>query len=275
LKSAAGDASTLTRTDEVEVVDVAGTSLLENVAVVESDHEVTKVLTDTFHLKPVALADVPASNRLDAIILSTKSMARQLRKSGDATNATPSRRNNTGPQILQDDFDAALARVKNDGTRLVLWPDNNQSADVFARALANRNIVKYDGVVGNLDAPWFGSWFFVRKHWLLDGLPADCAMDWRYGVSAFNGPAWLQNQPGGTRTDGLLLDAPGLEVVVGYGADHNTKVGTSGCVIPYGKGQIVIYCLPQLVRSLQPGNFAMSPVICQRLLANALEVAHQ
>ena len=171
LKSDAGDASSLTRTDEVEVVDVAGTSLLQNVAVVESEHEVTKVLTDTFHLKPMALAEVPVSNHLDAIILSTKSMARELRKSGDATNAAPSRRNNTGPQILQSDFDAALERVKNEGTRLVLWPDNNQSADVFARALGNRHIVKYDGVVGNLDAPWFGSWFFVRKHWLLDGLP--------------------------------------------------------------------------------------------------------
>jgi beta-galactosidase len=130
--------------------------------------------------------------------------------------------------------------------------------------------VKYDGCVGNLNAPWFGSWFFVRKHWLLDGLPTDCAIDWRYGVSAFGGPAWTKEKPPGNRTDGQLLDAPGMEVAIGFGADHNTKVGTSGCVIPYGKGQIVFYCLPQLVRSLNPGDFAISPVVCRRLLGNAL-----
>jgi hypothetical protein len=100
-------------------------------------------------------------------------------------------------------------------------------------------------------------------------------MDWRYGISAFGGPEWLHENPKDTNTDGFLLDAPGLEVVVGYGADHNPKVGTSGCVIPYGKGQIVFYCLPQLVRSLQPGEFAISSVICQRLLGNALRATTQ
>ena len=129
----------------------------------------------------------------------------------------------------------------------------------------------YSGLVGNLGAPWFGTWYFVRQHWLLDGLPVDCAMDWRYGVSAFNGPTWLHSDPRGTDTDGLLLDAPGMEVFAGYGADHNTKVGMAGCVIPYGKGRIVLYCLPQLARSLQPGNFAMSDVVAQRLLNNALQ----
>ena len=79
-----------------------------------------------------------------------------------------------------------------------------------------------------------------------------------------------QRIPQGDEHRRLCSGRPGLEVVVGFGADHNPKVGTSGCVIPYGKGQIVFYCLPQLVRSLQPGSFAIPPVICQRLLGNAL-----
>jgi len=54
------------------------------------------------------------------------------------------------------------------------------------------------------------------------------------------------------------------------GADHNTKVGISGCVIPYGKGEIVFMALPQLVRSLGTGDNAISPIIARRLLANAL-----
>jgi beta-galactosidase len=145
---------------------------------------------------------------------------------------------------------AALEFVRNDGTRLVLWPDNNRIAEAFAKQLGRLGIIKYSGDVGNLNAPWFGSWNFVRKHWLLTGLPVDCTMDWRYGISAFNGPAWLQEKPGGSITDGYLMDAPGMQTFVGFGADHNPHVGVAGCVIPCGKGEIVFYSLPQMVTSL-------------------------
>lgn len=236
-------------TDKVEVVDVAPTRVFENVALIESGNEISQVLSNEFHVAPVALSNAPA--HLDAVVLSTK-------------------RRDLKAQISDAVLDSVLERVKSDGTRLVLWPDNERIADAFAKELARRNIVNYSGLVGNLGAPWFGSWFFVRKHWLLAGLPADCAMDWRYGISAFNGPSWLHSEPGGTDTDGLLLDAPNMEAFVGYGADHNTRVGISGCVIPYGRGQIILYCLPQLVRSLQPGDFAISPVIARRLLGNSL-----
>ncbi|HVU08349.1 MAG TPA: glycoside hydrolase family 2 TIM barrel-domain containing protein [Verrucomicrobiae bacterium] len=241
--------TSLTGNDQIEVIDVSPAPIFQNVALIESNDEISKTLNDVFHVAPVAFSNAPA--HLDAIVFSTK-------------------RRELAPKISDADFDSALARVKNDGTRLVLWPDNNTCAEAFARTLNKRHIVNYSGNVGNLGAPWFGSWFFVRKHWLLDGLPVDCAVDWRYGMSAFNGPSWLHSEPGGTDTDGLLLDAPGMETFFGYGADHNTKVGISGCVIPYGKGQIVLYCLPQLVRSLQPGNYATSQVVCQRLLGNAL-----
>lgn len=244
--------SSLSGTDQVEVIDVTPAPIYQNVAVIESGDEISKTLTTVFHVTPVTFSNAPA--HLDAIVLSTKQ--REL-----------------APQISDADLDSALNRVKSDGTRLVLWPDNNISADTFAKALSARGIVNYSGFVGNLGAPWFGSWFFVRKHWLLDGLPGDCTMDWRYGISAFNGPAWLHSEPRGTDTEGLLLDAPGVEAFVGYGADHNTKVGISGCVIPYGNGQIILYCLPQLVRSLQPGDFAISPVVAQRLLGNALRTS--
>jgi hypothetical protein len=95
-------------------------------------------------------------------------------------------------------------------------------------------------------------------------------MDWRYGISAFNGPEWLKESPRGTHTDGYLLDAPGMEVAVGFGADHNPAVGVAGCVIPYGKGRIIFYSLPQLVSGLEPGKFAIHPAIARRLLGNAL-----
>jgi hypothetical protein len=258
LTPAASGSSILTRQDQVEIVDVAGTPLLQNVAVMEPDEEISKTLRDVFHIEPLKLSEVSPSDHLDAIVLAPKSTRKQLQGSG------------SGGEISKELFKNILARVQTDGTRLVLWPDNNFAAEAFVRELADEKIVKDWSAVENLNAPWFGSWFFVRKHWLLNGLPADCAMDWRYGVSAFSGPEWLKESPGGGVTRGFVMDADGMEAFIGFGADHNPKVGTSGCVIPYGKGEIVFFSLPQMVRSLQPGKFAMNHVVCQRLLGNAL-----
>jgi beta-galactosidase len=256
--------STLTRKDQVEVVDVAGAPVLQNVVVVEPDQEVTATLRDVFHIAPLKLSEVPSSNHLDAIVLAPKSNRNRLLNG-----------NNSGAEISKELFKSVLARVKEDGTRLVLWPDNSFAAEAFVRELGDEKIVKNWSGVENLNAPWFGSWFFVRKHWLLNGLPTDCAMDWRYGVSAFSGPEWLKESPGGSVTRGFVMDADGMDAFIGFGADHDPKVGTSGCVIPYGKGEIVFFSLPQMVRSLQPGKFAMNPVICQRLLGNALQATAQ
>lgn len=270
--ASAGQAA-LSGSDEIEVLDVEGAPIFRDIAVSESGSEITKTLADTFGVRAVKFSEAPAGH-LDAVVLSSKSMRRALSGPDDKPAADVAgktgKKEDFGPQVTVADFDAALARVKNDGTRLVLWPDHDVAAQVFAKALADRKIVTFSGVSGNRNAPWFGSWNFVRKHWLLDGLPTDCAMDWRYGTSAFAGPEWLRDEPKGTRHDGLMLDAPGMEVFAGYGADHSPRVGVAGCAIPYGKGKIVLYCLPQLTRGLVPGNFAISAPVAQRMLGNAL-----
>jgi len=286
-----GEEKPLEGKEEINVVDVESIPVFKNIALVESDNELANTLKDAWGVVPQKLSDIDPGKHLDAIVLSTKMATNDLFKSGKPVTNEPVSQNlipegqaasgqaktvatavQTQSGISIADFDEALKRVKNDGTRLVLWPDNDRGADAFAKELAKRNIVKYTGKVGNLGAPWFGTWFFVRRHWLLDGLPTDCAMDWRYGISAFGGPEWLKESPKGTNTDGLMIDGEGVEGVVGFGADHNPKVGLSACVIPYGKGQIILYCLPQLVASLQTkGDFAINRTICKRLLANSLQ----
>ncbi len=247
----------LSTTDEIEVIDVVGAPLLGKIAVVEPVEEVALTLEKVFSVKPVKFGDAAEATKLDAIVLARKTTNSDAYKD----------------KISKNVFVAALKRVHDDATRLVLWSDTNGGAEGFAKALADQKVVEYHGVVGNLGAPWFGSWYFCRKHWLLDGLATDCALDWRWGLSAFGGPTWLKETPGGNRNDGLLLDAPNMEVFIGYGADHNTKVGVGGCLIPYGKGQIVLYCIPNLVQGLRPGEFALNQVIAQRLLGDALRAA--
>jgi len=282
----------LESSEVISSINVNSVPMFKNIAVVESDNELAQTIQSKWNVTSQKLSAVPADKHLDAIILSTKLAGNDLFKASAPVKNAPVSQNlvpeaqanlsgqaktvaavvQTQSGISVAEFEEALKRVKNDGTRLVLWPDNDRGADAFAKELAKRNIVKYAGKVGNLGAPWFGSWFFVRKHWLLNDLPTDCAMDWRYGISAFGGPEWLHEDPKGTNTDGLLIDGEGVEAVIGYGADHNPKVGLSGVVIPYGKGEIILYCLPQLVQSLQEkGDFAINRTICQRLLVNTLQ----
>ena len=103
-----------------------------------------------------------------------------------------------------------------------------------------------------------GSWYFFRKHWLFDGLPTGRAADWRYQI------------PDDAAGNGLLLLAPGMEVAAGYGRDHEPSVGVGACVIPYGKGKIVLFCMPGLVGGLRGDPSGIVPVVAQRLLGNAL-----
>lgn len=92
-------------------------------------------------------------------------------------------------------------------------------------------------------------------------------MDWRYAN------AWQPVHAGGddSSTGGAVISAPGLEVACGYSkTETRTLIGTSACVIPYGKGEIIWYCLPQLLEALNREGLATSTAVARRVLANAV-----
>ena len=148
-----------------------------------------------------------------------------------------------------------LPRVKNDGTRLVLLTSGGDDACAAARALADEKLLTFSGPVGASGPSWLGFWFFGRKHWLLDGLPSDCVLDWPYQIGSGNG---------------ILISGHGVETVVGYGRDHTAKIGTGASVIQCGKGQIVLLGLPGLTRAfVQNDGSGFHPVTAKRILYNA------
>lgn len=152
-------------------------------------------------------------------------------------------------------FPTVLDRVRN-GARLVLLGMDAQDIGEAAQALAKQNLLTYSGLVGLDDCPWIGHWYFCRKHWLLDGLPTDCALDWQYQVGA----------PG----NGFKLDAPGIEAVVGYGKNQS-GVGIGAGILPLGQGEIVLLGIgglnPAFIQS-DPKGFM--PVVAARIVYNAL-----
>jgi hypothetical protein len=154
------------------------------------------------------------------------------------------------------DLAAAVERARRDGARVVLLTSGGEDADHIARYLADQGLLNFDGAVGASGPSWMGFWFFGRRHWLLDGLPSDCVLDWPYQIEQGNG---------------LMLWGPGMEAVIGYGKDHDPNIGVAAATIPCGKGEIVMLAIPGLMNSFVSGNAdGFHPVTAKRLMFNAL-----
>jgi len=150
----------------------------------------------------------------------------------------------------------ALPKVQA-GARLVLLTTGGDDAGAAAAELAKRNILTYDGMAGESGPSWLGFWYFGRKHWLLDGLPSDCVLDWPYQISNGNG---------------VLINAPKIQAVIGYAKSHDAKIGIGAAVIPYGSGEIVLLSLPGLSSAfLNSDSRGFQPVTAKRIIYNAIQ----
>jgi hypothetical protein len=154
------------------------------------------------------------------------------------------------------DLGTAVERARRDGERVVLLTGGGKDADEVARYLAGEGLLNYAGAVGASGPSWMGFWFFGRRHWLLDGLPSDCVLDWPYQIGMGNG---------------LMISGRGMEAVIAYGKDHDPNVGVSAATIECGRGQIVMLAIPGLMNSFLSGNAdGFHPVTARRLMFNAL-----
>ncbi len=229
----------LTRRANLLVVDPVGPALPPRVAVVEPGEPVVAAAL-VRHWGVEAVGAARLKEPLDAVVLA------------GATAAAPA-----DDPVLRL-LPGILPRVLGEGLRLVIWTDTGAEAERFAAALDKLGALTCRGRVGGARAPWMGAWQFLRPSWLLDGLPSDGVMDWRYQVTTTGDE------------DGLLLTAPGMDVAAGYGRDHDDRVGVALCAIPYGRGDIVIACLPGLRRALAGEVAGIAPPVALRLLGNAL-----
>lgn len=177
--------------------------------------------------------------------------------------------------VTNPQWQSALNQVYSNGVRLVLWPNGINEGQVFARSLAASNIVSIQNLSGNdgaengflpqAGASWLGSWYFCRQHWLLTNLPVNSVLGWQYQVPHT-----------GTDVGALLLDstpACPMDVMIGYGRDHENIIGIGGCVIQYGRGLIILPSLPGLRDALAATNAEITQPVAQMMLGNALRAA--
>ena len=137
-----------------------------------------------------------------------------------------------------------------DGMPVLVLAQTAKSADKAARALAKAGAFEYAGLAGESRGCWMGTWVFVREHAAYAGLPSNQVMKWEYQV-AFG------------HASGLMVDGPGVEVIAGYGRDHDDALGAATFTAQLGKGKILF----QAVRGMQPFLYERFIVNAMRLLA--------
>ncbi|MBN1541554.1 hypothetical protein JW992_05370, partial [candidate division KSB1 bacterium] len=153
-----------------------------------------------------------------------------------------------------------LARVDR-GTPLLLLPDGEEAVDAYGKILGKAGCFNYHGHVGSVRASWMGSWYFVRDHVVMNGLPVNTAMksDYQAPVSG---------------SDGIVIDGKDVEVFIGYGRDHDRTIGAAGVVAKFGLGRIVFFSLPGMY-DLSSESDSIQPIVARRLLANAMSYLGQ
>ncbi len=155
-------------------------------------------------------------------------------------------------------FAQALTEIASRGSRLAILPANIDQAAAYAKLLASAGVLRLTGLQQGNGTPWMSCWYFIRKHWVFAGLPADCALDWRYQLHASDA------------CGGLQLSAGGMDVFAGFGSNPGTQVSIAGCTIPHGKGTVVLLTIPGIVESLENINGPITRPISRRMLANLL-----
>jgi hypothetical protein len=112
------------------------------------------------------------------------------------------------PTSLPADIVAAFTS----GTPLFVLCTSDGQATGAGAQLASACGFRFDGMIGSSRASWMGTWFFVRRHPVYDGLPVDRAMSIEYQVK-------------GSDSNGLIVSGDGIEIIAAYSRDQDRRIG--------------------------------------------------
>jgi beta-galactosidase len=196
-------------------------------------------------LKPipgVVLTPFKADQHYDVIIASPPTARPTDTVSTDDVGAD--RRSRSIPPTA---LPAEILTAFNAGTPLLVLCTSDGQAMGAGAQLAAAAGFRFDGMVGSSRASWMGTWFFVRRHPVFDGLPVNRAMSIEYQVK-------------GSDSNGLIISGDGLEIIAAYSRDHDRKIGAGTFTYMSQGRKLLFHRITQ-----------MNPVFHRRLLSNAIK----
>ena len=160
------------------------------------------------------------------------------------------------PDLNPPDLDRLLARVRDEGTQLVLL----DFAAAWMPLVAKYSKIHYTGAF-KIGSAWIGGIHFVRAHALFSGLPVNDAMGWPYQAVVQNG------------NERYALQMEGEDFAAGAWHCNEEKIpmrlGTAVGVIPCGKGRVIF---STLAISDQLGSQEGPAHVAKKLLCNFLQL---
>lgn len=141
---------------------------------------------------------------------------------------------------------SGVLRALRGGVPLFVLAQSASDAHRWAKILSGMGAFKYNGAVGDNRGCWMGNWTFAKKHPSYDGLPTNQVMKWEYQLAHDD-------------ASGLMIDGPGVEIIAGYGRDHDHNLGAATFSASLGKGEILFQCIRK-----------MQPLIYERFVNNGL-----
>ena len=177
----------------------------------------------------------------DVLVFSFSTEAAAQRIGTDADGADVARAARVGSGLS----DSLLAAVRG-GVPLLALPATSGEAEGLARQLAAAGAFRFDGMVGASRASWMGAWYFVREHPLYAGMPVNQALGLHYQVKSGGANGWR-------------VEGDGVEIVAGYGRDHDRNLGAGTFTAKLGSTRLVLHQI-----------LGMHPALHRRFLANAL-----
>ena len=165
---------------------------------------------------------------------------------GDVTGEEDLTKKDDKAAVLEGSLPEGVLDAVRGGASLFFVSQSDPQTEGVAKQLAGAGAFEFKGMVGPHRAPWMGTWYFVRRHPLYDGLPVDCAMATDYQVK-------------GNHSNGVIVDGAGVEIAVGFSRDHDRRCGAGTFTAKLGAGRIVFHRVP-----------AMHAVFQQRFFANVL-----
>ncbi len=232
-------APTVTHEREILVIDVPVAAKPLKITTVDLPGTVAELLQS---LPAITVVPFESGKAYDVIIFGGRASAAPAKGNAttdDGANVVRATTEETGLP------DAVLAAVRT-GTPLLVLPTNEGHAIAVAKQLAAAGAFRFDGMVGVSRASWMGAWTFVREHPLYAGLPVNQALGLHYQVRS-----------GGV--DGWRVEGEKVEVVAGYGRDHDRNLGAATLVTKVGQTPVVLHQI-----------LGMHPVMLKRFLANAV-----
>jgi beta-galactosidase len=157
----------------------------------------------------------------------------------------------------KDILESSVYEQVQQGTSLLLLPQNAGATTLYSKSLKANRILETSGDVGPARQPWMGSWVFVRKNPVFEGLPVNCTMKSYY-------------QLGASDANGLIVDGKNVNVFAGYSRDHDRNIGAAVFVAKYGRGKIMYLGFSSLPSAILQSKKTMHPLMAKRLLGNTL-----